>query len=811
MADTKQQPVKQKKLLKPTSQAFDPLKQQQVEETKPTNLATIPEKETVKPAENVEQPQKQKKSLKLKNTEQTNGEIHDQKEQHKDIEFQVTQAPPAENHKAEEKVKQVEQQVAPQPQPAKPVITFEVISYFLDKDLTFEVEDDERKTFDKRLITFINRKYEQSSSKDYVSRNNNRNQTSKVNGSYNNNKPYAKQGTNVPNSFPAEGGITRNDSKRYTQPALVKGNSSNQQISRQKEDIDIIEFKMKLKKNASQFTEHAKTLRADEFKKQISEIRLDLNILTPTNFEVIRKKLFDLAMTNENLCEYVVEGIIEKARTERTYSQVYADLCKYMIDQSKKLPTEAQQKMFKSHLYTNIQQTFEGEKDIFNNKMTFAKQKKLEDMQSDDEKKQYFADKKKREMLNVKFIGNLFLNKSMNFSIQTICCSELLKRFIKGYCEVSDEQRDKEQVEEAHYEDHLEALIALFEQTGQKMEEKYIELNKKNNQSSQTSSILNSVISLIDQRKVNEILENIETLSFEDYFTIFEWLKKNKKISPRIYSLITNLLERKSESWKERLSTQTGPQSLQNLHKKHEEEMKQNQIELQKYEQKQKQGGNHKDRGYQRKDDKKRQTVNNSQANGKLDEKAGIVRAKEFWGYLDAKVKIQEDYGVANAVNDLKQLKEEVIDPVVFGEVLIKTVYDCNKVHKDDRMQVAKEVSALITPEQFFKAFNDRLNKSKDESSDFPLFLEFLSELFVHHYNQSLIQFSQLKINYKPDYDEYDQEDLNFVYMQFFEECIKLLKKQESFNAPEFIKSQIDPVLKGKDNRYDDWVKDNSK
>lgn len=65
-------------------------------------------------------------------------------------------------------------------------------------------------------------------------------------------------------------------------------------------------------------------------------------------------------------------------------------------------------------------------------------------MKSDEEKKLYFADKKKREMLNVKFIGNLFLNKSMNFAIQTICCSELLKRFIKGYCEVSDEQRDKE-------------------------------------------------------------------------------------------------------------------------------------------------------------------------------------------------------------------------------------------------------------------------------------------------------------------------------------------------------------------------------
>lgn len=105
----------------------------------------------------------------------------------------------------------------------------------------------------------------------------------------------------------------------------------------------------------------------DNFKKQISEIRLDLNILTPTNFDVIKKKLFELAMIDENLCEHVVEGIIEKARTQKTYSMVYADLCKFMLDESKKVygekksksgettPADDKLKWFKNHLYTNIQ------------------------------------------------------------------------------------------------------------------------------------------------------------------------------------------------------------------------------------------------------------------------------------------------------------------------------------------------------------------------------------------------------------------------------------------------------------------------
>lgn len=51
----------------------------------------------------------------------------------------------------------------------------------------------------------------------------------------------------------------------------------------------------------------------------------------------------------------------------------------------------------------------------------------------------------------------------MGYQILTICCSELLLRFIRGFCEVTDQQRDNQEVEEAHYEDHLEALIALFE------------------------------------------------------------------------------------------------------------------------------------------------------------------------------------------------------------------------------------------------------------------------------------------------------------------------------------------------------------
>lgn len=44
--------------------------------------------------------------------------------------------------------------------------SFELISYFLDKDVAFEIEEDERIPFNKRLTFFLNRKYETTNKQD---------------------------------------------------------------------------------------------------------------------------------------------------------------------------------------------------------------------------------------------------------------------------------------------------------------------------------------------------------------------------------------------------------------------------------------------------------------------------------------------------------------------------------------------------------------------------------------------------------------------------------------------------------------------
>jgi hypothetical protein len=57
---------------------------------------------------------------------------------------------------------------------------------------------------------------------------------------------------------------------------------------------------------------------------------------------------------------------------------------------------------------------------------------------NEEDKKVYFDEKKKREMLNLRFIGCLYLNTCINPVAMQICIGELISRYSKGYCELSE-------------------------------------------------------------------------------------------------------------------------------------------------------------------------------------------------------------------------------------------------------------------------------------------------------------------------------------------------------------------------------------
>lgn len=95
-----------------------------------------------------------------------------------------------------------------------------------------------------------------------------------------------------------------------------------------------------------------------------------------------------------------------------------------------------------------------------------------------------------------------------------MCCWQLLSKFITGLCTITDEQKENEEAEEAHYEDHLEALVLLFEQAGSKLFEKH----RDSKQKVDNSAVVGELIA--DMENKIHIAQKYETINYDDYFTV---------------------------------------------------------------------------------------------------------------------------------------------------------------------------------------------------------------------------------------------------------------------------------------------------
>lgn len=120
-----------------------------------------------------------------------------------------------------------------------------------------------------------------------------------------------------------------------------------------------------------------------------------------------------------------------------------------------------------------------------------------------------------------------------------ICMSTLLSRFFKEY-------RSNEDTE-GRAEDHLEALIALLENTGKIIEDK--ERLNPSDFSGSEGSLVKACKSLLQNWKQGS---KISTLKFPlaDVFQCLELISQQCHLSSRLKSLIQNLNHRKANDWK---------------------------------------------------------------------------------------------------------------------------------------------------------------------------------------------------------------------------------------------------------------------
>lgn len=117
-----------------------------------------------------------------------------------------------------------------------------------------------------------------------------------------------------------------------------------------------------------------------------TSIRFHLNILTPENYEAVKKELLKCAFEGSHGVEKLGDLIIEKAWTEIKYSKIYARLCDYLGKEAglyfkKQSGKEAHKRNdFKVYILRKIQHSFDNDSVI-----KPKSSKNFEDMSSEEE------------------------------------------------------------------------------------------------------------------------------------------------------------------------------------------------------------------------------------------------------------------------------------------------------------------------------------------------------------------------------------------------------------------------------------------
>ena len=130
----------------------------------------------------------------------------------------------------------------------------------------------------------------------------------------------------------------------------------------------------------------------------------------------------------------------------------------------------------------------------------------------------------------------------MTSQIIRVCITSLFSRFLQSF---SPDCANKETAVQA--EDHIEALIALLENTGKLIEEK--ERGNPTELEGAAGSLVQACKLLLENPKPASKIA-LTKFSLNDVFLSLELISKQKQLSSRLNSLIQNLNYRRTNNWK---------------------------------------------------------------------------------------------------------------------------------------------------------------------------------------------------------------------------------------------------------------------
>lgn len=366
------------------------------------------------------------------------------------------------------------------------------------------------------------------------------------------------------NNAPQQPSMARADNRPSNEPRIAS--VTNLALSRSNfTEERLMEIK-KIKEKADHWI--ANKLDDDEVTKQKKEIQALLNKITMDNFEKISEEIMVHA-GSENMGDFLVDSMVEKAWKEPRYTKCYTLLVKKLVSKKFNWDKTMKKTHFKGRILNRVEEEYtEG----------FTKYYELtrsihEDTNKTPEEKFEELTKRKMNLIgNVNFISELFEQQILSFFVLKIIVLYGIGNFLKEYVR-TEASCDKFSIKE----DYLEALIKIFDNVGKIIEKKDVAHYSKMAEGDPSDDHLFDQIKLMLDNTVDRTEKFMEKANLDDkskritslselFFDFLELLKE-KKISMRMISLIENLNQFRNSKWVVEVKRITAAKTLAEVHR----------------------------------------------------------------------------------------------------------------------------------------------------------------------------------------------------------------------------------------------------
>ncbi|CAL0305964.1 unnamed protein product [Lupinus luteus] len=239
------------------------------------------------------------------------------------------------------------------------------------------------------------------------------------------------------------------------------------------------------------------------------QLKAILNKLTPQNFERLFEQVKAVNIDNAVTLTGVISQIFEKALTEPTFCEMYANFCSHLASELPDLSEDNEKITFKRLLLNKCQEEFErGEKE----QEEANKADEGEVKQSDEEREERRVKARRRMLGNIRLIGELYKKRMLTERIMHECIKKLLGQY-----------QDPD-------EEDIEALCKLMSTIGE----------------------------MIDHPKAK--------IHIDAYFERIKMLSNNMNLSSRVRFMLKDSIDLRKNKWQERRKVE-GPKKIDEVHR----------------------------------------------------------------------------------------------------------------------------------------------------------------------------------------------------------------------------------------------------